>query len=63
MNRLHPQVSPAWRALLTQGAGAMEKNLEIFMARRFKRWGMGWTRLGAHCFEALKPSAPQLTNA
>lgn len=78
VDRLRPQVSPASRVLLTHGTGAMEKNIEIFIARRFKRWGMRWTRRGAHrllkvrlwifrhgghWFEALKPSAAQLTNA
>lgn len=78
VDRLRPQVSPASRPLLTHGTGAMEKNIEIFIARRFKRWGMRWTRRGAHhllkvrlwifrhgarWFEALKSSAPQLTNA
>jgi len=56
----------------------MEKNIEIFIARRFKRWGMRWTRRVAHrllkvrlwifrhgekWFEALNASARQLTNA
>ena len=78
VDRLRPQVSPASRPLLTHGTGAMEKNIEIFIARRFKRWGMRWTRRGAHAllkvrlwifrhgghwFEALKPPASQLTNA
>jgi len=78
VDRLRPRVSPASRALLTHGTGAMEKNVEVWIARRFKRWGMRWTRRGAHhllkvrlwifrqgghWFEALKPSAPQLTNA
>jgi len=26
----------------------MEKNIETVIARRFKRWGMRWTRRGAH---------------
>jgi hypothetical protein len=26
----------------------MEKNIEIFLARRFRRWGMRWTQRGAH---------------
>jgi Uncharacterised protein family (UPF0236) len=65
------------RPLLTHGTGAMEKNIETVIARRFKRWGMRWTRRGAHrllklrvwiarCgagwFEALHPSS-QLTDA
>lgn len=78
VDRLRPQVSPASRPLLTHGTGAMEKNIEIFIARHCKRWGMRWTRRGphrllklrlwifphgGHWFEALKPRAPQLTNA
>lgn len=78
VDRLRPQVSPAARALLTHGTGAMEKNIEIFIGRRFKRWGMRWTRRGAHhllklrlwifrfgekCFEALNSSETRLSNA
>jgi hypothetical protein len=78
VDRLRSQVSPAARPLLTHGTGAMEKNIEILIGRRFKRWGMRWTRRGAHnllklrlwiarCgkswFEALYPRGAQLTNA
>jgi hypothetical protein len=78
VDRLRPQVSPAARPLLTHGTGAMEKNIETLIGRRFKRWGMRWTRRGAHhllklrlwiarCgttwFEALNPRPAQLTNA
>jgi hypothetical protein len=78
VDRLRPRVSPAARPLLTHGTGAMEKNIEILIGRRFKRWGMRWTRRGAHnllklrlwiarCgttwFEALYPPGAQLTNA
>ncbi len=42
-----PKVSPAARELLTHGTGAMEKNSEVLVARRFKRWGMHWTPRGA----------------
>lgn len=78
VDRLRPQVSPQARPLLTHGTGAMEKNIETVIARRFKRWGMRWTRRGAHrllklrlwiarCgttwFEALHPRLAQLTNA
>lgn len=78
VDRLRPQVSAASHPLLTHGTGAMEKNIEVFIARRFKRWGMRWTRRGAHAllkvrlwifrhgghwFEALKPRTSQLTNA
>jgi len=77
-DRLRPQVLLAARPLLTHGAGAMEKNLEVMTGRRLKRWGMRWTRPGAlnlrklrlwiarcgtNWFEALKPHASQLTNA
>lgn len=76
VDRLRRQLSPEARPLLTHGTGAMEKNIETVIARRFKRWGMRWTRRGAHrllklriwisrCgkdwFEALYSS--QLTNA
>lgn len=78
VNRLHPQVSPAARPLLTHGTGAMEKNIEVVIARRLKRWGMRWTRNGAQAllklrlwilrhgeswFEALNSRPAQLTNA
>jgi len=77
-DRLRPPVSPQARPLLTHGTGAMEKNLETVMARRFKRWGLRWRRRGAQhllklrlwiarCgtswFEALNSRPPQLTNA
>jgi hypothetical protein len=77
-DRLRPRVSPAARPLLTHGTGAMEKNIETVVGRRFKRWGMRWTRRGAHnllklrrwiarCgttwFEALYSRGVQLTNA
>lgn len=48
VDRLRPYVSPQARPLLTHGSGAMEKNIEIVIGRRFKRWGMRWTRRGAH---------------
>jgi hypothetical protein len=78
VDRLRPQVSATARPLLTHGTGAMEKNLETLIGRRFKRWGMRWTRRGAHhllklrlwitrCgkawFEALYSRPAQLTNA
>jgi len=78
VDRLRPQVSVGARRLLTHGTGAMEKNIEVFIGRRFKRWGMRWTRAGAHrllklrlwihrCgqtwFEALNTAPDQLTNA
>ena len=78
VDRLRPQVSPAARPRLTHGTGAMEKNIEIMIGRRFKRWDMRWTRRGAHhllklrrwiarCgtswFEALYARQAQLTNA
>ena len=77
-HRLRPFVSPAVRPLLTRGTGAMEKNIETVIGRRFNRRGMRWTRRGAHrllklrlwiarCgtdrFEALSSRSPQLTNA
>jgi len=78
VDRLRPQVSPAARPLLTHGTGAMEKNIEVMIGRRFKRWGMRWSRRGAHrllkvrlwifrhggrWFEALNSPSAQLTNA
>ncbi len=78
VDRLRPQVSPAAHPLLTHGTGAIEKNIEVVIARRFKRWGMRWTRRGAQAllklrlwiirhgdrwFEALNSTKLQLTNA
>jgi hypothetical protein len=78
VDRLRPHVPAAARPLLTHGTGAMEKNIEIFIGRRFKHWGMRWTCSGAHhllklklwihrfgktWFEALSSSPTQLTNA
>jgi len=78
VDRLRPQVSSAARLLLTHGTGAMEKNIKIALGRRFKRWGMRWTRRGAQSllkvrlrifrhgnfwFEALNALSAQLTNA
>jgi hypothetical protein len=78
VDRLRRQVSPQARPLLTHGTGAMEKNIETVIGRRFKRWGMRWTRRGAHhllklrlwivpCgpgwFEALYSPPAQLTDA
>ena len=78
VDRLRSRVSPQARPLLTHGTGAMEKNIETVIARRFKRWGMRWTRRGAHrllklrlwtarCgtgwFEALHSRSTQLTDA
>jgi len=34
--RLRPRVSPAARPLLTHGTGAMERNIETVIGRRFK---------------------------
>jgi hypothetical protein len=76
--RLRPQVSPPTHDLLTHGTGAMEKNIETVIGRRFKRSGKRWTRSGSHhllklhlwitrCgtswFEALNAHPAQLTNA
>ncbi len=78
VDRLRPRVSAAARPLLTHGTGAMEKNVEVWIGRRFKRWGMRWTRAGAqhllklrlwihrrgaNWFEALHHGQTQLTNA
>jgi hypothetical protein len=78
VDRRRRQVSPQARPLLTHGAGAKEKNIETVIGQRFKRWGMRWTRRGAHrllklrlwiarCgtswFEALASRSSQLTDA
>jgi hypothetical protein len=78
VDRLRPLVTSAARPLLTHGTGAMEKNIETILGRRFKRWGMRWTRRGAHqllklrlwiarCgsvwLEALHSPPPPLTKA
>ena len=78
VDQLRRQVSPQSRCLLTHGTGAMEKNVETVIGRRFKRWGMRWTRRGAQrllkiriwiarCgptwFEALYSRGTQLTDA
>lgn len=78
VNPLRSRVSLAACPLLTHGTGAMEKNIETVIGRRFKRWGMRWTRRGAHnllvlrlwiarCgttwFEVLYSRGAQLTNA
>jgi len=54
VDRLRPQVCPAARPVLTHGTGAMEKNVEIFIGRQFKRWGMRWTGRGAHALLKIK---------
>jgi hypothetical protein len=33
--------------LLTPGTGTMEKNIEVWIGRRLKLWGMRWMRHGA----------------
>ena len=35
------------KKMLVTSSGAMEKNIEVVIGRRFKRWGMRWTREGA----------------
>lgn len=35
------------KEMLVTSSGAMEKNIEVVIGRRFKRWGMCWTREGA----------------
>ena len=47
VDRLRPRVSAVARSLLTYGIGAMEENVEVWIGRRFKCWGMRWTRAGA----------------
>ncbi len=51
---LRPKVSPAARELLARGTGAREKNIEVLVARRFKRWGMRWTRRRAQALLKLR---------
>ena len=34
--------------MLVSSSGAMEKNIDVVIGRRFKRQGMSWTREGAN---------------
>lgn len=43
--RLREQLSPAARLCAVVGSGAIEKQMDLVVGRRFKRQGMRWTRL------------------
>jgi len=36
------------KEVLVSGSGAMEKNIDVVIGRRFKRQGMSWTKEGAN---------------
>lgn len=36
------------------GSGAIEKNIELVVGRRFKKWGMTWSKPGAHYLLKLR---------
>ncbi|MGB8658242.1 MAG: hypothetical protein WCE90_10735 [Candidatus Zixiibacteriota bacterium] len=36
------------------GSGAIEKNIELVVGRRFKKWGMIWSNPGAHYLLKLR---------
>ena len=36
------------------GSGAIEKNIELVVGRRFKKWGMSWSKPGAHYLLKLR---------
>jgi len=36
------------------GSGAIEKNMELVVGRRFKKWGMSWSKPGAHYLLKLR---------
>jgi hypothetical protein len=36
------------KGVLVSSSGAMEKNIDVVIGRRFKRQGMSWTKEGAN---------------
>jgi hypothetical protein len=46
--RLCPTLSPAARVVAVEGSGAVEKQMDLVVGRRFKGQGMRWTRQGAN---------------
>lgn len=46
--RLRDQLSPAARPVAVVGSGAIEKQQDLVVGRRFKGQGMRWTRRGTH---------------
>jgi hypothetical protein len=36
------------------GSGAIEKNIELVVGRRFKKWEMSWSKSGAHYLLKLR---------
>ena len=47
-DQLRPRLSPAARLVAVHGSGAVEKQIELVIGRRFKGRGMRWTRGGAN---------------
>jgi hypothetical protein len=45
---LWPRLSPEGRLVCVEGSGAVEKHIDLTICRRFKGWGMRWTRKGAN---------------
>jgi hypothetical protein len=51
---LRPHLSAEARLLCVEGSGAVEKNMDIVICRRFKGQGMRWTRHGANRLMKLR---------
>ena len=45
---LREHLSPAAKLVAVEGSGAIEKQMDLVVARRFKGNGMRWTRKGAN---------------
>ena len=46
--RLRQRLSPEARTVAVEGSGAIEKQMDLMVGRRFKGQGMRWTRKGAN---------------
>jgi len=46
--RLREQLSPQAKLVAVEGSGAVEKQIDLMVGRRFKGQGMRWTRRGAN---------------
>lgn len=46
--RLREQLSPQGKLVAVEGSGAVEKQMDLVVGRRFKGQGMRWTRKGAN---------------
>jgi len=46
--RLREQLSPQAKLVAVEGSGAVEKQMDLMVGRRFKGQGMRWTRRGAN---------------